>query len=249
MIEAEQRLPRTRRQSIHFEIRHVLPLAHVALSHASHDERRDPKPIREYSDTNKRPNVLVTSIPSDTDGEITYYTRRPPCAKLPVLDVDWLLPLAPSRYEGPSGFLNTTSSGSLDFMVPRGPYVWWDICRRFLPPLLPLSTFNTTQARHRPLHPPNMKSLILLISLFISLTLAFPTSLLNSIAELEALGEPSSDDAKKLSEQRTNCGPTPCSVFNAEEQLVSVSGKHAYQSPSARQIRGPLECNPLHDGD
>lgn len=44
--------------------------------------------------------------------------------------------------------------------------------------------------------------------------------------------------AAALSAARTNCGPTPCLVFDAAEQYVSTTGQYAYQSPTADQIRG-----------
>ncbi|KAL2064663.1 hypothetical protein VTL71DRAFT_3801 [Oculimacula yallundae] len=38
----------------------------------------------------------------------------------------------------------------------------------------------------------------------------------------------------------TNCGPVPCSVFNAEEQLVSITGEHAFVAPvKGKDLRGP----------
>lgn len=46
--------------------------------------------------------------------------------------------------------------------------------------------------------------------------------------------------AMKVSAARDNCGfVNSCSVFDAEEQLVSVTGQYAYASPAASQIRGP----------
>ncbi|KAF2485952.1 hypothetical protein BDY17DRAFT_245395 [Neohortaea acidophila] len=46
--------------------------------------------------------------------------------------------------------------------------------------------------------------------------------------------------AQKASAARDNCGAiNSCSVFNAKEQLVSVTGAHAYQSPATNQLRGP----------
>lgn len=33
--------------------------------------------------------------------------------------------------------------------------------------------------------------------------------------------------------------PTPCTTFDEQDQLVSVTGQNAYQSPSASDIRGP----------
>ena len=46
--------------------------------------------------------------------------------------------------------------------------------------------------------------------------------------------------AQKASAARDNCGFVNfCTVFDAEEQLVSTTGAHAYQSPTAGDIRGP----------
>ncbi|CAK4025800.1 Aromatic peroxygenase [Lecanosticta acicola] len=45
--------------------------------------------------------------------------------------------------------------------------------------------------------------------------------------------------AQAVSKARGNCGILPCLTFNAEDQLVSTTGEHAYQSPAADEIRGP----------
>ena len=42
-----------------------------------------------------------------------------------------------------------------------------------------------------------------------------------------------------VSKAQTNCGPTPCLTFNEEDQLVSITGEHAYVSPAPDEIRGP----------
>jgi hypothetical protein len=42
-----------------------------------------------------------------------------------------------------------------------------------------------------------------------------------------------------ISQAEDNCGPKVCPFFNAKEQYVSTSGKYAYKSPTASQIRGP----------
>jgi hypothetical protein len=47
------------------------------------------------------------------------------------------------------------------------------------------------------------------------------------------------DDPLGQSQSETNCGPTPCLNFDPVDQLVSVSGQYAYQSPAASDIRGP----------
>lgn len=48
-----------------------------------------------------------------------------------------------------------------------------------------------------------------------------------------------SQDPLGISKAQTNCGPTPCTTFDAKDQLVSLTGQHAYQSPAASDIRGP----------
>ncbi|TVY73471.1 Aromatic peroxygenase [Lachnellula suecica] len=48
-----------------------------------------------------------------------------------------------------------------------------------------------------------------------------------------------SQDPLGISRAQTNCGPTPCTTFDAADQLVSVTGQNAYQSPAASDIRGP----------
>jgi hypothetical protein len=66
---------------------------------------------------------------------------------------------------------------------------------------------------------------------------------------------PLSNDPLGISAAETNCGqvfssrcplcllteysPTPCLTFDPEDQLVSVTGEYAYQSPAAADIRGP----------
>ncbi|KAK5173879.1 uncharacterized protein LTR77_002560 [Saxophila tyrrhenica] len=81
-------------------------------------------------------------------------------------------------------------------------------------------------------------SLFAVVSL-VGLSSAFPADLLNAIADIEALELPSIYAALDLSKSRTNCGPTPCGVFNAQEQFVSTTGEHAYAKPRSNQIRGP----------
>ncbi|CZS91364.1 related to oxidase [Rhynchosporium agropyri] len=40
--------------------------------------------------------------------------------------------------------------------------------------------------------------------------------------------------------EETNCGPVPCAVFNAKEQLVSIEGEHAFMAPvKGKDLRGP----------
>ena len=46
-------------------------------------------------------------------------------------------------------------------------------------------------------------------------------------------------DALGISQAQTNCGPTPCLIFDPADQLVSVTGQYAYASPAADEIRGP----------
>ncbi|KAF2725839.1 Cloroperoxidase [Polychaeton citri CBS 116435] len=49
----------------------------------------------------------------------------------------------------------------------------------------------------------------------------------------------SRQDALGISKGQTNCGPTPCTTFDAQDQLVSLTGDHAYASPGPGDIRGP----------
>lgn len=46
-------------------------------------------------------------------------------------------------------------------------------------------------------------------------------------------------DPLGASQAETNCGPTPCLIFNEADQLVSTTGDKAYASPAADEIRGP----------
>jgi hypothetical protein len=82
-----------------------------------------------------------------------------------------------------------------------------------------------------------MRASIFLAPLLALGTSAFPF-VMNDVFERQA-GVPSTEAARALSRGRTNCGPTPCTGFNAAEQLVSTTGQHAYASPAANQIRGP----------
>jgi Peroxidase, family 2 len=47
------------------------------------------------------------------------------------------------------------------------------------------------------------------------------------------------NDPLGVSKAQTNCGPTPCLIFDPQDQLVSVTGQYAYASPAADEIRGP----------
>lgn len=50
------------------------------------------------------------------------------------------------------------------------------------------------------------------------------------------------NEAVKISQARNNCGflhADGCKTFNAEEQFVSTTGDHAWQSPAVTDIRGP----------
>ena len=49
----------------------------------------------------------------------------------------------------------------------------------------------------------------------------------------------SREDALTTSLAETNCGPIPCTTFDYEDQLISITGEYAYQSPSVSDIRGP----------
>ncbi|KAF2755744.1 hypothetical protein EJ05DRAFT_540403 [Pseudovirgaria hyperparasitica] len=51
--------------------------------------------------------------------------------------------------------------------------------------------------------------------------------------------DPLGQDALALSKSQTNCGPTPCLTFDEKDQLVSITGDHAYASPAPGDIRGP----------
>lgn len=65
-----------------------------------------------------------------------------------------------------------------------------------------------------------------------------PVALENARALLErSIG--SRDDALGLSKAQTNCGPTPCLVFDEKDQFVSLTGPNAYASPGPGDIRGP----------
>lgn len=82
---------------------------------------------------------------------------------------------------------------------------------------------------------------LLTLTIFCVLASAFPPDVLSALAAVEDLQLPNIDAALDLSKSRTNCGPTPCGgIFNAKEQYVPTTGKHAYASPAANQIRGRL---------
>jgi len=68
---------------------------------------------------------------------------------------------------------------------------------------------------------------------------AFP-AVLEAVQKVEKrVGVPSLQAARELSASRTNCGPLPCTGFDAAAQYVSTTGDHAYASPAADEIRGP----------
>jgi hypothetical protein len=61
---------------------------------------------------------------------------------------------------------------------------------------------------------------------------------------MDAKGVATPKDVRQLSvrsasSEETNCGPTPCTTFDATEQFVSTTGQNAYASPAADEIRGP----------
>lgn len=68
---------------------------------------------------------------------------------------------------------------------------------------------------------------------------AFPRFMDNPEALEEARALIKRQDSLGISQAETNCGPTPCTTFDAEDQLVSVTGEYAYASPGAGDIRGP----------
>lgn len=82
-----------------------------------------------------------------------------------------------------------------------------------------------------------MKSSLLFVSAFGLEASAFPAVLNAIIDKRQGLGNTTA--ATALSAARTNCGPTPCNIFDAAEQYVSTTGDHAYASPAADEIRGP----------
>ncbi|KAI9728366.1 MAG: hypothetical protein M1828_003766 [Chrysothrix sp. TS-e1954] len=87
----------------------------------------------------------------------------------------------------------------------------------------------------------------LLIAALATLTSAFPAlrnadpKLVKRAAEISARSTSSlvEPDALGISAAETNCGPTPCLDFDPEDQIVSTTGKYAWASPAADEIRGP----------
>lgn len=72
-----------------------------------------------------------------------------------------------------------------------------------------------------------------------SAVMAIP-SLMNDPVTLEKARELlRRDDALGISKSQTNCGPTPCITFDEDDQLISLTGAHAYASPGPGDIRGP----------
>lgn len=84
-----------------------------------------------------------------------------------------------------------------------------------------------------------MRYLAILASL-VSTTFAFP-NIINDPALLKSASGllRRQQDALGISQAQTNCGPTPCLTFDGEDQLVTITGDHAYASPGAGDIRGP----------
>ena len=86
-----------------------------------------------------------------------------------------------------------------------------------------------------------MRSSLILCTFFGLQAAAFPhviSAIANDMAKRQGLPDPSA--AQALSAARTNCGPTPCTVFSATEQYVSTTGQYAYASPAADEIRGEI---------
>lgn len=87
-----------------------------------------------------------------------------------------------------------------------------------------------------------MRTFAIALALVAPSALAFPTFVNDDALEehMRAARQLlSRQDALGISKAETNCGPTPCTVFNAKDQLVSVTGEHVYQSLAASDIRGP----------
>lgn len=83
-----------------------------------------------------------------------------------------------------------------------------------------------------------MKSVILTSTLCALQAAAFP-AMLAEMAFDELARRQTTTPAQVVSAARTNCGPSPCLVFDPVEQKVSTTGQYAYASPLPNQIRGP----------
>ena len=84
---------------------------------------------------------------------------------------------------------------------------------------------------------------LLLLSALASTALGFPAIAKDpqaaaNLATASALLKRATDPLG-ISQAETNCGPTPCLTFDPKDQLVSVTGQNAYQSPAVSDIRGP----------
>ncbi|KAK5123917.1 hypothetical protein LTR85_002114 [Meristemomyces frigidus] len=83
-----------------------------------------------------------------------------------------------------------------------------------------------------------MKSMLSLLGVT-GIALAMPQFMDDPVALENARELIKRQDALGISKAQSNCGPTPCTTFDAEDQLVSITGAHAYASPGAGDIRGP----------
>lgn len=83
---------------------------------------------------------------------------------------------------------------------------------------------------------------LLYLFALVPLAAAFPRGAIEILARhsQEIQMQKRADNASQAASQaQTNCGPTPCTIFNAQEQYVSTTGQYAYASPAADEIRGP----------
>ena len=85
-----------------------------------------------------------------------------------------------------------------------------------------------------------MKTLSLFVAAFGSAAHAFP-HMGNLMAGDAAAASGPQILARQASISETNCGPTPCLIFDEQEQFVNVApgSSHQYVAPGPGDIRGP----------
>lgn len=68
---------------------------------------------------------------------------------------------------------------------------------------------------------------------------AIPSFMDDPIALEQAKSILRRNDALGLSKSESNCGLVPCTTFDEDDQLITLTGPHSFESPGLGDIRGP----------
>jgi hypothetical protein len=74
---------------------------------------------------------------------------------------------------------------------------------------------------------------------FVGAVSAYPADKMAQIVGRDLVVTPSMLKARAASAAESNCGPNPCTIFDEQEQLVSIEGDHAFIAPGPGDVRGP----------